>query len=79
MFPLINVHYARTRSFLASRATRRSRMRRMQHRKWASSVSRGSLADILDSSSRTIRDAVAAVRVAVVEGCGTCLERPTDV
>lgn len=50
-------------------------MRRMRHRKWASSVSRGSLADILDSSARTIRDAVAAVRVAVVEDCGTCLER----
>ena len=50
-------------------------MRRMRHRKWASSVSRGSLVDILHSSARTIRDAVAAVRVTAIEGCGTRLER----
>ena len=47
----------------------------MPRRRQVSSVSPASLADILDSNARTIRDAIAAGSVSAVEVCRTCIER----
>src|SRR5262245_31172187 len=58
-----------------SRSMTCSPTRPMQQSRRAFSVFRGSLADILESSVRTIRDAVAAGDVSAVEVCRTCLDR----
>jgi aspartyl-tRNA(Asn)/glutamyl-tRNA(Gln) amidotransferase subunit A len=47
----------------------------MLYRRQASSVSPASLADILDSNARAIRDAIAAGSVSAVEVCRTAIER----